>query len=180
MESIVRTILPPSLVLTVILSLAAPAFAQSPTNARSPLLEHVARCRQITPDVERLACFDNAAGALDVAERQGEVVVVERGQIREARRQLFGFEIPALPPVFRDDGDEEKIEAVETTLVSAGQGLDGKWLFRLADGSEWRQIDSAPVRFQNHPGTEIRVRRASLGSYLLVAGRSRAVRVKRQ
>lgn len=160
--------------------LATPCFAQNSATNRSPLLEQVALCRQITSDAERLSCFDRAAGALDVAERQGEVVVVDRGQIREARRQLFGFEIPSLPPMFGRDDSAERIDAVETTLLSAGQGLDGKWLFRLADGSEWRQIDSSPVRFQNREGTEIRVRRAALGSYQLTAGRSRAVRVKRQ
>lgn len=165
--------------LAVLLPLT-PSFAQNFAANRSPLLEQVARCRQITSDAERLSCFDRAAGALDVAERQGEVVVVDRGQIREARRQLFGFEIPSLPPMFGSNESAEKIDAVETTLLRASQGPDGKWLFRLADGSEWRQIDSDPVRFQNREGMEIRVRRASLGSYQLTAGRSRAVRVKRQ
>lgn len=175
-----RIIIAPPIAIAVVLSLVGPSSAQTSAVARSPLLEQVARCRQIAADAERLSCFDTAAGALDAAERQGEVVVVERGQIREARRQLFGFELPSLPPMFTRDTDEEKIDAVETTLASAGQAPDGKWVFRLADGSEWRQIDSDPVRFQNRAGTEIRVRRASLGSYLLTAGRSRAVRVKRQ
>lgn len=159
---------------------ASASYAQNSATNRSPLMEQIALCRQVASDAERLSCFDRAAGALDAAERQGDVVVVDRGQIREARRQLFGFELPSLPPMFGRDETEEKIEAVETTLVRASQGPDGKWLFRLADGSEWRQIDSDPVRFQNREGMEIRVRRASLGSYQLTAGRSRAVRVKRQ
>lgn len=163
-----------------ILLLSTDVHAQNSATNRSPLLEQVAACRQVTSDAERLACFDRAAGALEAAERQGEVVVVERGQIREARRQLFGFEVPALPPMFGREDAAERIDSVETTLLSAAQGADGKWFFRLADGSEWRQIDSDPVRFQNRAGTEIRVRRASLGSYQLTAGRSRAVRVKRQ
>ncbi|MFK0298975.1 hypothetical protein ACIQTU_07115 [Brevundimonas sp. NPDC090276] len=154
--------------------------AQNTTSERSALLSELGRCRTLAVDTERLACFDHAAGALEVAERQGDVVVVDRGQIREARRQLFGFEMPALTSMFSRDEAEEKIDAVETSLVSAGQGLDGKWLFRLADGSEWRQIDSAPVRFQNRAGMDVRVRRAALGSYQLTAGRSRAVRVRRQ
>lgn len=143
-------------------------------------MEQVALCRLITADAARLSCFDRAAGALETAEREGEVVVVEREQIREARRQLFGFELPSLPPMFARDDADEKIDAVETSLIRASQDAEGKWLFRLANGSEWRQIDSAPVRFQNREGVEIRVRRAALGSYLLTAGRSRAVRVKRQ
>jgi hypothetical protein len=163
-----------------VFSLPEQGYSQNSPPDRSPLLSEVARCRTITPDVERLACFDHAAGALDAAERQGEVVVVDRGQIREARRQLFGFEMPALPSMFSRDESEAKIDSVETTLLGASQGLDGKWLFRLADGSEWRQIDSDPVRFQNRAGMDVRVRRAALGSYQLTAGRSRAVRVRRQ
>lgn len=179
MENHVRIILAASIAFSA-LSLAGSGLAQDSAVSRSPLLEQVARCRQIAADAERLVCFDQAAGALDTAERQGEVVVVERGQIQEARRQLFGFELPSLPPMFTRGADEEKLDAVETSLVSASQGADGKWLFRLADSSEWRQIDSGPVRFQNRQGTDIRVRRAALGSYQLTAGRSRAVRVKRQ
>lgn len=175
-----RIISATTLALIASFSLPRHGHSQNPSPERSPLLSEVARCRTITGDTERLACFDHAAGALDAAERQGEVVVVDRGQIREARRQLFGFEMPALPSMFSRDETEAKIDAVETTLVSAGQGLDGKWLFRLADGSEWRQIDSDPVRFQNRAGIDVRVRRAALGSYQLTAGRSRAVRVRRQ
>ncbi|WP_162938899.1 hypothetical protein [Brevundimonas naejangsanensis] len=143
----------------------------------------LSECRSIADDAERLRCFDRTADALDAAEQQGELVVMDRDQVRQARRQLFGFSAPALPSIFSrgDDGAEgADVDAVETTLLGAGQDHEGKWTFRLADGSEWRQIDSAPVRFQNRAGTEIRVRRAALGSYLLTAGASRAVRVKRQ
>lgn len=159
-------------------------FAQVRPPERSTLLSALSECRAMPDTVARLACFDRTADALDTAERQGELVVMERQQIREARRQLFGFSAPALPAIFSRGGDaadaEPEVDSVETTLVGAGQDHEGKWTFRLADGSEWRQIDSAPVRFQNRSGMEVRVRRAALGSYLLTAGKSRAVRVKRQ
>ena len=156
------------------------SYAKNSTPERSALLTALSRCRTVTPDAERLTCLDRTAGALDEAELQGDVAVIERIQIREARRQLFGFAMPTLPSIFGRDDPEERINSVETTLLSAGQGLDGKWLFRLADGSEWRQIDSMPVRFQNRTGMDVRVRSAALGSYQLTAGRSRAVRVRRQ
>lgn len=155
-------------------------YAQVSAPERSTLMSEISRCRAISADARRLTCFDNAASALDTAERQGDVVVVDRGQIREARRQLFGFEMPGLPALFGRDEAEVKLDSVETTLISGSQGADGKWLFRLADGSQWRQIDSEPVRFQNRAGMDVRVRRAALGSYQLTAGRSRAVRVRRQ
>lgn len=165
-------------------SLSCDVMAQVQTSERSTLLNALSDCRAMTDSAARLDCFDRTADALDTAERQGELVVMERQQIREARRQLFGFSAPALPALFSRGGDgadrEPEVDSVETTLLGAGQDHEGKWTFRLADGSEWRQIDSAPVRFQNRNGTDVRVRRASLGSYLLTAGKSRAVRVKRQ
>lgn len=158
--------------------------AQIHTIERSAMLSALSECRAMPDATARLACFDRTADALDTAERQGELVVMERQQIREARRQLFGFNAPALPALFSRGSDGEQgesdLDSMETTLLGAGQDHEGKWTFRLADGSEWRQIDSAPVRFQNRNGTEVRVRRAALGSFLLTAGKSRAVRVKRQ
>lgn len=158
-------------------------MAQIPSPERSSLLTALAECRALGDAGSRLACFDRTADALDAAERQGDLVVVERQQIREARRQLFGFSAPALPSIFSRSGDTEgeaDVDSIETSLLGASQDREGKWTFRLADGSEWRQIDSAPVRFTNRSGTEVRVRRAALGSFLLTAGKSRAVRVKRQ
>ncbi len=164
--------------------LSSDVMAQVPTAERSAMLRALSECRAMPDAAARLACFDRTADALDTAERQGDLVVMERQQIREARRQLFGFSAPALPSLFSRDSTgadaDADLDAVETTLLGAGQDHEGKWTFRLADGSEWRQIDSAPVRFQNRNGTEVRVRRAALGSFLLTAGKSRAVRVKRQ
>lgn len=154
--------------------------AQQQPPPRSALLEQLAACRTISNDADRLACYDQRALALEAAERSGEVVVVDRTQIRQARRQLFGFELSAIPDIFSDKHADESIDAIESLLITAVQGGDGKWVFKLADESEWRQTDAGSVSFRNRRDTQIRVRRAALGSYLLVAGNSRAVRVRRQ
>jgi hypothetical protein len=157
---------------------AAAGGVQEPDRAVS--LSEVALCRSIAADAARLACFDRAVAALDAAERAGDVVVLDRAQVRETNRQLFGFEI-ANPFAGRPNvAPEAALDAVETTLTSAGSSGEGKWIFRLANGSEWRQIDSGAVQFRNREGEAVRVRRASLGSYLMTIGNSRAVRVRRQ
>jgi hypothetical protein len=156
------------------------ALAQQATPpARPELLSRLVACRAVTAPEARLACYDAAAGALDSAERQGEVVVVDRAQVSAARRQLFGFELPSIT-LFDSGPAPEKIDSIDTTLTRAVLAGEGKWTFVLADGSTWRQIDSDRVSFQNEAGQSVRVRRASLGSYLLTVGRSRAVRVRRQ
>ncbi len=145
---------------------------------RPEMLQRLTACRGIADNAARLTCYDAAAGALETAERQGDLVVMDRAQAEGTRRQLFGFDTQALPRLFGGGGAD--IQAVETTLESATQAADGKWVFRLADGAVWRQVDIERVRFQNRPGQPVRVRKAALGSFLMTVGDSRAVRVRRQ
>lgn len=159
--------------------MATPALAQTVAPARPEVLSRLVECRAITASEARLACYDAAASALDSAEREGQVVVVDRAQVTAARRQLFGFQLPSI--TLFDQGDAaEPINQIETTLTRAQLVGEGRWLFSLADGTVWRQIDSERVNFRNQAGEAVRVRRASLGSYLLTTGGSRAVRVRRQ
>jgi nucleoside phosphorylase len=153
---------------------AAPAAQQRPE-----MLERLAACRTIADSAARLGCYDGAAAALDTAQRQGDLVVMDRAAVNETRRDLFGFNMPALPRLFGTDAPAE-LDSIETTLQSASRTGDGHWVFRLADGGVWRQIDSDPLRFDNQAGQAVRVRKASLGSFMMTVGDSRAVRVRRQ
>ncbi len=163
----------------LLLGLGAPAAAQTAAPARPELLSRLVGCRAVSDSAARLACYDQTTEALDTAERQGQVVVVDRAQVTAARRQLFGFQLPSI--TLFDQGDAaEPINQIETTLSRAVMVGEGRWLFTLADGTAWRQIDSESVNFRNRAGEAVRVRKASLGSYLLTTGGSRAVRVRRQ
>lgn len=158
----------------------APAPQTPPAAQQRPeMLERLAACRVVADNAARLACYDGAAAALDTAQQQGELLVMDRAAVTETRRQLFGFDLPAVSGLFSGPAATE-LESIETTLSSASQATESRWVFRLADGSVWRQIDSDPVRFRNRPGQDVRVRKASLGSFLLTVGDSRAVRVRRQ
>lgn len=160
-------------------SVAHQAAAQTVAPARPELLSRLVACRAVADSAARLACYDGATDALDSAERDGQVVVVDRAQVSAARRQLFGFQLPSI--TLFDQGERaEPINEIETTLTRAVLVGEGRWLFTLADGSVWRQIDTESVNFRNRAGEAVRVRRASLGSYLLTTGGSRAVRVRRQ
>jgi len=141
----------------------------------SPLLE----CRKIEDRLARVDCYDSVADRMAAAQTAGELVVVERSKVTELKRQLFGFAAPAMGALFGGGGEDERVDAIESTLSHAVQQVDGKWRFHLGDGSEWAQVDFDPVRFQNRPGQPVRIRRAALGSYVLTTGNSRAVRVQR-
>lgn len=167
--------------LAAIAAVASLSGQATPPQERAETLSRVTACRAIADSAARLTCYDTAVGALDAAERQGEVVVMDRAQVGEARRQLFGFEMPALPRLFGAAAEGvPEINSIETTLQSATQVADNHWVFRLADGGVWRQIDSDPLRIRPRQGDAVRVRKASLGSFLLTVGDSRAVRVRRQ
>ena len=160
--------------------IGAPAVAQDATPPGEPgAVADLSRCLTIPADAERLACLDRAARAIDAGVRSGAIQIVDRGQTALLRRETFGTHpAPAdrLPP----PSPAERIDAIETTLTRASQGADGRWTFVLADGGVWTQVDTDRVRITNRAGEPVTVRRASLGSYLLVVGHSGAVRVRRQ
>jgi len=161
---------------------ASPAqtAGSEPAPGRADVLARLVACRSMADTSARLACYDVAAAALDAAERQGDVVVVDRDQISTARRENFGFSMPTLPNLFERNGPSESVDAIESTLAGATQNLEGRWIFTLADGSVWQQIDTARVSFRNRDTPPVTVRSATLGSFFLVVGGSRAVRVRRQ
>lgn len=136
-------------------------------------------CRNIESDALRLACLDRETAALANSRDGGDVIVIDRAQADATRRRLFGFSLPSVGALFGDD-EPERIDEVESVLASAVRGGDGRWIFRLGDGAVWRQVDGDPARFTLRPDQPVSIRRASLGSYQLVTGGSRAIRVRRQ
>jgi hypothetical protein len=159
-------------------SAAAPAFAQAPSPGRAEVLSQLIACRSISDTAQRLACFDQNAASLDAAERSGDVVVVDRAQVRETRRQLFGFSLPDVP-IFDRGENPERIESVTSSLASARRLPDGKMRFELEDGSVWTQVDFDRFNGATRAGSGVEIRRASLGSYMLSVGGTRSVRVSR-
>ena len=157
---------------------ATEALAQSPE--RADVLESLAACRTQSDPAQRLACYDAAAAALDEAERAGDVVVLDREQMLETRRGLFGFAMPSLDIFNRGDGDlVEEIDNVSYVVRTAREFRDDEWVFTMEDGSVWRQIDG---RMWGRPraGQTAVVRSAALGSFMMNVGDAPAIRVRRE
>ena len=142
----------------------APAIAKAPN--RSAALDRLVACRTQTDAEARLACFDREAAALEQAEASGALVVVDREQIRRTRRSLFGLTLPNLS-VFGDDSPSaEGMTQIESTIKRISRTPYGKWIFELEDGARWGQIDSRDLAMDPKVGNTIKIRRASMGSYL--------------
>lgn len=167
------------------LLLASPALAQDNDDAptRVPLIQQLYDCRAIADPAARLACFDRQVAAMETAETARDIRIVDREQVRETRRGLFGFSLGNIN-IFGDDNDEdeaaaEQVTSIESTITGISMNGDGKYVFRLANEQRWYQTD--PPRGRSpQVGMTISIRRASLGGFLANINDRPAVRVMRQ
>lgn len=146
--------------------------------ARPALLESLLACRSITTADARLACFDGASEAFDIAERQGEVTVVDQAQAQETRTRLFGLNLEGANLWGRLRQDDA-VDSIETTLVRGSTDGRGRAVLVLADGSTWRQVDSDRINARLREGVPVRIRQAAVGSFLLSVDGARSVRARR-
>ncbi len=155
------------------------ASAQTPPREGPPAaFARAVQCRTITDPQARLACYDREVTALEQAERTSEIRVVDRQQVRRTRRTLFGLDLPDINIFGGGNDDGETVTEISSTIRSAGQDGNGKYTFVLADGAQWRQIDTRNL-VPPKAGQPIRIRRAAMGSFLANVGRQTAVRVRR-
>jgi hypothetical protein len=164
---------------------AAPSVAQQrPTAQQRPeLFEALIRCRTIADSAARLQCFDSAAANLQQAAERRDVVVVDRAQVRENRRRLFGLPLPNLGGIFGgggDGNDQDDVDFIESTVASAQQAAMGRWVLTLEDGSTWAQTDDLLVAARPRRGHRVRVERGALGSFRMRINGQPAIRVRRQ
>src|SRR4051812_49171113 len=171
MDFMTRT---PLLLAALLIGLTSPALAQRgghEQQRRPESFEALIHCRAIAEAAARLQCFDTAAAALEQATARRDVVVVDRAQVRESRRRLFGLALPSLP-IFgggdnAHDTDDEEIAQIESTVASAVRNDLGQWQVRLQEGGTWMQTDFNQLAVAPRPGQPIVVRRGALGSYMM-------------
>jgi len=155
-----------------LLVLATPALAQE----RSKRLAAVVDCRKVPDSAERLACYDKAVADLDTAEKSREVVVVDKDQVTEARRGLFGLSLPRIR--LFDSSNEPDIDEVESTVTIITKNGNGQVSFTVEDGARWVQTDTRTV-VNVRPGTKVTLKRGAMGSYFAKFHGAIAVRVRR-
>lgn len=164
-------------------ALAAPAALPAQKNkpqARPEAFEGLVRCRALADDSARLRCFDSAAAALQQAAENRDLVVVDRKQIREAKRGLFGLDIPDFNPFGRGGDDGVEIKSIESTVRSAVQDGDGRWVVTLEDNSTWAQTDNYPFAVNPKRGHKVKIVKASMGSYMMRVNNQPGVRARRR
>jgi len=168
---------------------AAPAVAMAQRPAAAPpprpeAFEALIRCRAIAEPEARLQCFDAAAAALQSAQERREVVVVDRAQVREGRRRLFGLALPRIPIFGGGDDDEEENEAdrvdtVEGVVASATQDSLGHWVVTLRDNAVWVQTDNNTLALRPRPDQRVVINRGAMGNFMMRVNNQPGIRVRR-
>ncbi|WP_308515593.1 hypothetical protein [Sphingomonas flavescens] len=148
---------------------STPAYTKAKEKtAPSPLVAAIDRCRQIGDPTQRLACYDNAAGALVQAANTGTVAIVDQGEIRKARRSLFGFTLPKIPFFSGDSTADEAQRRLDSTITSVRPLNNGYYRIVIAeDNATWETSDSSVSFDPPRVGQKITILRGPLGSYFL-------------
>lgn len=172
---------------TFILLVAGTMFAAPLAADEKPESSYVTalrECQGKTDPAERLACYDTAVASMVAASSEGEVRVVDRAEVRETRRKLFGFALPDLG-IFggRGDKDEAGEEAEEfTTLNTTITGVrtsSGSYVLVTAEGAQW-QLDEMPARLMKPKvGQTLEIKKGALSSYFLRINGQKGVKGRR-
>ena len=160
------------------LAASAPASAQEQVVPNSEnTINQLKNCRAITDPGERLACYDREVGAVLDATDEGTLQVVDKGDVEETKRSLFGFSLPKIKLFGGDDGEE--MTELETTITGARREGRESWVFTTAEGSVWRIAETKMGWRPPKEGQTVVFKKASLGSYFIRVNGQIGVKGKR-
>ena len=168
-----------SLILAAALA-AGPSLAkdkQDRTKDTPDAFKQLVQCRQIADNALRLACYDRQAASIELAQSQGDLVIADRQQMKEAQRNLFGYSIPKSALLGTDKG--EQLTQVDAVIASARAGSKGGWRLVMEDGSVWDQTDTEVLPVDPRKGDKVVIKRAALGSYLVRIDGQPPIKVRR-
>jgi hypothetical protein len=176
-----RAILATSAAFAMLAGTAPLAAEDKPESAYVTALRE---CQGKTDPAERLACYDTAVAAMVAASSEGEVRVVDRAEVRETRRKLFGFALPDLG-IFGGRGEkdaaEEEAEEFTTlnTTITGVRTSSGAYILVTAEGAQW-QLDEMPARLMKPKvGQTLEIKKGALSSYFLRINGQKGVKGRR-
>ncbi|MFL6739559.1 MAG: hypothetical protein ACJ8E4_06075 [Sphingomicrobium sp.] len=169
----------PIVSLLALAALSTSTLAKEPPKT-SPLVGALQTCRALADPTQRLACYDKEAGALLDAAQKGDVAVVDKSEVRQARKSLFGFAMPKVPFFSGDDTADAVSDTLETTVKSASGIGYGKFRIIVAEGDAvWETTETYGTMRDPRAGDKILIKRGPLGSYMLRIGSNRGVKGRR-
>jgi hypothetical protein len=163
-------------------SLAAQDSApESSGLAESPLVEKLEDCTTIADDAQRLACFDREVAALVAATGAGALRVVEEQDITEARKKLFGYQVPDAG-IFATRNEEER-EAAQTlvsTITRVRKVGSKEYHIWIEEGDAVWRMKGTSIRFRApEVGDPVEFKPATMGTYWIRVDGRKGVRGNR-
>lgn len=164
----------------VAVALMAAGAQPAQSDARPAAVSALLQCRTITDDMARLRCFDAAAAQYEAAAARGELLVVDRRQVRQTRRRLFGLPLPDINLFGADERSEDRPRSVEGEITRVSYDRNrGGWVLTLKDGAVWTQTDNVTLAVEPRAGQSVVINRAALGSYMMRVNKQPGIRVRR-
>jgi len=132
----------------------------------------VRTCSLERDDQRRLSCYDKEIAALFEldARPHGE-------HDRESAQARFGISDVRAPPARRDPA--EHLDRIEATVVAATTRKHGAVVVTLDSGQVWAQKSAGPV-IRINIGDRVVIKKATLGSFLLIVPNHPPTRVRRE
>ena len=162
----------------LLLLIGSPAFAQAGKDKQSPQVSQLANCRAIVDQAQRLACFDRASAEFVDAVARGEISIVNRGEVAEARRSLFGFNLPNIPFLGKGDNDDPPRE-LTSTLVSIRMYAPERYRFVIKEGNAVWETTETLYLGKAKPGSKVTIRRGPMGGHAVQVENSQWARARR-
>jgi hypothetical protein len=148
------------------LALAAPLAAQEQAiPSADATINALKACRAITDPEARLACYDREVGEVLTATDEGTLRVVDKADVEETKRGLFGFTLPKIK--LFGDGDEDEMTELETTITSVRREGREAWVFTTKEGSVWRIAETKLGWRPPEEGQTVVFKKAAMGSYFI-------------
>lgn len=164
--------------LTVLLLLMSNASGEATGQSAPSPVDEIARCRKISESAARLACFDRAADALNSALQAHDLRVVDRQEVEETRRSLFGFSVRTTP-ILQDDSRRgvEEIKEFTGKIEQVRAAAYGRFEVTLHGGAIWTTTE--PLPRDPRPGQDVTIKKGVMNSYFMRIDGGRSVKGRR-
>jgi hypothetical protein len=131
----------------------------------------VRRCRALTDNAARLACYDSLPVAPADAAPGAAAPAAPAAAAAPAPAAQFGFEAKAV---------QQGPDAIESRIVGLFEGWGPHSQFKLENGQVWQVTDDSRSLAVPAQNPKVRISRASFGTFFLeIEGKRAAPRVKR-
>jgi hypothetical protein len=163
--------------------------------------DDLATCAAIDDGLRRLACYDRVAGRPGDASGPSAVPATPAAAATAAAAAAaataaagpdatatpaatdpvadFGLTAEARRRQDPERGDRERLSSIESRVVQVKHGHYDRFVLELENGQVWQQSETMPD-VELRPGDTVTIKRAALGSFMLVNRYGVATRVRRQ